>query len=563
MSNNKTILVAQREYMENLRTKTFWVGIFFFPIIITLSIIIPIWLEKTKDVRKYAVVDKSGFLLQAVEKRAAMPDLEKVFQAALDDFEGDDPSEFEAYPAAVQEIAKGIAGGKEKLKQALGEKMPGTEFSRQLDELTDEEFRKQYIKLTALGISMIDSPEALAAREFGIFPKEAFDEAMAQRDTIKAWYDDLSPEQAREYGSTLSRGKYARIELDLEGEELITRLNQMVDQEELFAYFVIGEDPIEGNEGSKYISNNLTDKDLINWVERYATAEVQMRRFKAEKIDTELAAAIQKPVDFEMKKVSKDGTEEEVEKTEIVRQWAPVAFVYFLWMAVFSISQMLLTNTIEEKSNRILEVLLSSVSPLQLMSGKIVGIMWTGLTMILSWVLSTIVLVTVLPGLMGAKGDIVNFASIARDPILLTSFVVYFTLGYLFFAALLVGIGSVCNTVKEANNLMMPVTVMLMLPLFAMIPISKDPNGTLAKFLSYIPPFTPFVMMNRAAGPPTTTEYVTTTLILIAAIILVFWGAAKIFRIGILMTGKPPSPLEMLKWLKAPIGQVPVRHDEA
>src|SRR5690606_152954 len=132
---------------------------------------------------------------------------------------------------------------------------------------------------------------------------------------------------------------------------------------------------------------------------------------------------IQKPVAFEMKKVSASGEEEEVEKTEIVRQWAPVAFVYFLWMAVFSISQMLLTNTIEEKSNRILEVLLSSVSPLQLMSGKIVGIMWTGLTMILSWVLSTIVLVTFLPEMLGAKSRVIDFASIARDPFLLTSFV--------------------------------------------------------------------------------------------------------------------------------------------
>ncbi len=555
--SNKTILVAQREYVENLRTKTFWVGIFFFPIIISLSIVIPIWLEKTKDVRKYAVVDHSGWLLEAVEKRAAMPDLEKVFKAAIDDIDAKDPADFEAYPPAVQEIARFLAGGKEKAREVLGDKFPAA-----LEELSDEEFRKQYVKAVAIGISMLDSPQIAAAQRFGMIPREAVEEALARREEIKTWYDSLSPDDAREFGSTLSRGRYERIELDLEGEELIAKLSEMVDREKLFAYFVIGDDPIAGNEGFKYVSNNLTDEGLINWFERHATAEVRERRFEAENIDRELAAEIQMPVDFEMKKVSSTGEEEEVEKTEIVRQWAPVAFVYFLWMAVFSISQMLLTNTIEEKSNRILEVLLSSVSPLQLMSGKIVGIMWTGLTMILSWVLSTIVLVTFLPGLLGAKGDVIDFASIARDPFLLTSFVVYFLLGYLFFAALLVGIGSVCNTVKEANNLMMPVTVMLMLPLFAMIPISKDPNGTLAKFLSYIPPFTPFVMMNRAAGPPTNFEYVATSIILVLAIVFVFWAAAKIFRIGILMTGKPPSPMEMLRWLKAPIGQVPVRHDE-
>ncbi|MFG0319012.1 MAG: ABC transporter permease [Planctomycetota bacterium JB042] len=553
--SNKTILVAQREYVENLRTKTFWVGIFFFPIIISLSIVIPIWLEKTKDVRKYAVVDHSGWLFAAAEKRAAMPDLQKVLEAVVGAIESENVEKLESFPEPLRELGRIVHDA---TRKALDES------EEEVGEALQKEFlanwQKEGIQEIVVGLILPEDMREFAASHLS---RDEMDRAMAQRDAVKAWYDELDPEDAREYGSTLSRGKYERIELDLEGDALISKLNEMVDKEELFAYFVIGEDPLAGKDGQdKYISNNLTDKDLINWLERHATAEVQMRRFEAENIDQALAKHIQKRVSFDMKKLSSTGEEEEVEKTEIVRQWAPVAFVYFLWMAVFSISQMLLTNTIEEKSNRILEVLLSSVSPLQLMSGKIVGIMWTGLTMILSWVLSTIVLVTFLPGLLGAKEGVINFASIARDPFLLTSFVVYFLLGYLFFAALLVGIGSVCNTVKEANNLMMPVTVMLMLPLFAMIPISKDPNGTLAKFLSYIPPFTPFVMMNRAAGPPTNFEYVATSVILILAIVFVFWAAAKIFRIGILMTGKPPSPMEMIRWLKAPIGQVPVREEE-
>lgn len=555
---NKTVLVAHREYMENLRTKTFWVGIFFFPIIISLSIVIPIWLEKTKDVRKYAVIDNSGWLAQAVEDAAKMPDLRRVFDTAVDAFESEDQAGLDDYPEAVRAVAEMIAGGKTRVLDELGDSAPN-----ELADMDDAEFRRVFIRSSVEAIELVDTPQFDQLKNLGLFPKEAFDEIIQQRNAIKEWYDALTPKEAKRFGTSLDKAKYEQIEIDGEGEELLSKLNKMIDEEELFAYVVIGEDPLASNEGSKYISNNLTDKDVLSRFERYGTNVLRERRLEEEGIDPEVSARIQAPLELEMKQVSETGEEKEVEKTEIVRQWAPVAFVYLLWMAVFSISQMLLTNTIEEKSNRILEVLLSSVSPLQLMSGKILGIMWTGLTMILSWVVSAIVLVTWLPGLFGAStGNMPDFASIARDPFLLTSFVVYFSLGYLFFAALLVGIGSVCNTVKEANNLMMPVTVMLMMPLLAMIPISKDPNGTLAVFLSYIPPFTPFVMMNRAAGPPELHEYVLTSILLIGSIILVFWGAAKIFRIGILMTGKPPSPLEMLKWLRAPVGQVPVRADE-
>ncbi|MDP7400205.1 MAG: hypothetical protein QF541_25305, partial [Lentisphaeria bacterium] len=86
-----------------------------------------------------------------------------------------------------------------------------------------------------------------------------------------------------------------------------------------------------------------------------------------------------------------------------------------------------------------------------------------------------------------------------------------------------------------------------------------DPNGTLARVLTYIPPFTPFLMMNRAGGPPEIWEYFVTTAIIIVSTAIAFWGAAKIFRIGILMTGKPPKVREVLRWLRAPVGALPPR----
>ena len=239
-----------------------------------------------------------------------------------------------------------------------------------------------------------------------------------------------------------------------------------------------------------------------------------------------------------------------VDDAEKVFQFAPVAFVYLLWIAIFTAANMLLTNTIEEKSNRIIEVLLSSVSPYQLMAGKIWGIGAVGITVVGSWALFAVVGVQMLPFLIEEVGEF-RLLDIVGSPAYLASFVGYFLAGYLLYAAVLVAIGSVCNSLKEAQNLMQPVILLLIVPLIAMVPVVNDPNGTIARVLTYIPLFTPFLMMNRAGGPPPTWEYVVTTIILVVTIAFVFVAAGRIFRVGVLMTGKPPKVTEIARWMFA------------
>lgn len=544
---NKSLLVAQREYVENLRTKAFWIGIIFFPVLLILSIVVPRWLERTKDARKFAVVDASGWLLQEVEDRAAMPDLVKVFRDALEQKQSGRES-YQEFPASVRAVIDGLPLATEAFANMKGEGEP-------------EDYEGDVLRTVAQVLTEIDKPESTAAAALAKYAPDQLAVLKRERDAIRDWWKALPPGEAKKYGESLAKSRYVRVEAPGTDEAALEALNQQVADEKLFAYFVIDANPmVEAGPVGRYVSQNLTDDDLRRWFTDLASDAVRERRIDEQGIDKSVADLLRKNVQFEEKKVGKSGKEEEVKDEDQMRQWAPVGFVYLLWIAIFSISQMLLTNTIEEKSNRILEVLLSSVSPIQLMLGKIIGIALTGLTMVLSWVACFLVVTKVFGDSMG--GNVAeSLQKIAHDPVLLGSFVAYFLLGYLFFAALLVGIGSVCNSVKEANNLMMPVTVMLMLPLLSMVPIGKDPNGALAKVLSYIPPFTPFVMMNRAAGPPKDWEYVVTTLLLLASIALVMWGAAKIFRIGILMTGKAPTPLEMLRWLKAPVGAVPVRRE--
>jgi ABC-2 type transport system permease protein len=113
-------------------------------------------------------------------------------------------------------------------------------------------------------------------------------------------------------------------------------------------------------------------------------------------------------------------------------------------------------------------------------------------------------------------------------------------------------VGATCNTVKEAQSYMGVATLMLLLPMFTMAYIPRDPNGTLATTLSWIPPYTPFVMLNRIMADPPLRDVIGTLVLLIVCITLSLWGAGRIFRTGILRTGQPPRFLELVRWLRAP-----------
>lgn len=549
--SNKTWLVARREFIENMRTKAFWIGILAVPILIAASVIVPMWLEKAKDVRKYAVIDRSGWLLKAIEDRSKEPDFEKVLKKLFEAQSDPKIAEKDEHVRALLDKLDKDLGSLKAEKELKNEALEG--FAKSLTE--NAELKDSMAKQAGAFYQELGTPEGQSV--LAMLPEKAKEAVTRMRSAMVEWWRELPDDLSREYQDQSSRGRYERVEAAGTSDADLEALNKQISEEKLFAYFVINEDPVMNSDGCKYVSRNLTDKDLQNWFESAATGLVQEKRLEKKSIDRVTADWLKARTEFEEKQLSKDGTEKEVGKEDAIKQYAPMAFVYLLWIAIFSITQMLLTNTIEEKSNRILEVLLSSVSPLELMIGKIAGIAVTGLTTIVTWVISFIAIVKFIPMMMGKTS--VDLTVIANDPLYLASFILYFLGGYLFFAALFVGIGSVCNSVKEASNLMMPVSILLMVPLFAMMPIVKDPNGSLAKFLSYIPPFTPFVMMNRAAGPPEPWEYAVTGVLLFVSIVLVTWGAAKVFRIGVLMTGKAPTPKEIVRWLKAPVGHVPHR----
>lgn len=218
----------------------------------------------------------------------------------------------------------------------------------------------------------------------------------------------------------------------------------------------------------------------------------------------------------------------------------PLAFFMLIWISAFSGAGQLLNNTIEEKSNRIMEVLLSAVSPFELMAGKIIGQLGAGLVIIA--VYAGVGLVA-LVGL--TLGDLVQ-------PMQLVWLCVFYVLAYLFIASVFAAIGSAVSDIQEANSLMTPAMLLIMIPMFTVFPIIQNPKGMLAQVLSYIPPFSPFAMIARVGSnqPPAQWEIALSALVSAAGALGAIWVAAKIFRIGVLLYGKPPTFGTLLRWVR-------------
>ncbi len=242
----------------------------------------------------------------------------------------------------------------------------------------------------------------------------------------------------------------------------------------------------------------------------------------------------------EVKSVTETGDQTSVGDLSI---FMPIAFMMLLWISTFTGGNYLLTSTIEEKSSRVMEVLLSAISPTQLMTGKILGQMGVGLT-----------LLTVYAGLGTSSLAIFKMLHLL-DWSNLVLLVVFFLIAFFLIAAMMAAIGSAVSDMKEAQALMTPVMLVLLVPMMLWLPISRNPNGMFATICSFVPPVSPFVMVLRipaAAGsvPVPAWQIALSIAIGIVSVAVAIWAAAKIFRVGVLMYGKPPNFTTLIKWIR-------------
>jgi ABC-2 type transport system permease protein len=309
------------------------------------------------------------------------------------------------------------------------------------------------------------------------------------------------------------------------------------------AYIVVDQNIIEGA-GKTYIytyKSKPTTMDALWTVEGIINNAVVDQRCKARNISPKLLADIRN-VPIERVEIGAGADEQRVQSQgqTIAKMMVPFFFMFMIYMGIVGIGQQMLSSVIEEKNSRIIEMLLSAVSPFELMAGKILGLAAIGLTIVGLW-------------------TAVSYGSVLWQGIsidvtgkLLFCFVVYYILGFLLFSSLLAAIGSVCNTLKETQELMMPVILVLILPMIAWFKLVQSPDGVFARVLSLVPPVSPLVMPLRisAGSNVGTVEILASVALLAAAVLLMMWLAGKIFGTGILMYGKRPTLREISRWLR-------------
>ena len=289
-----------------------------------------------------------------------------------------------------------------------------------------------------------------------------------------------------------------------------------------------------------FIPSNMNIKHT-GLIEDLVQASVARARIDNAGLDVDTIRDLARAPEPETVRVGKDGTERsEGQGTKVFKMMVPMAFMMLIWMGAFVSANYLLTTTIEEKSNKVMEVLLSALSPMQLMTGKILGQAAVGLVMVGMYLAMGI---TALVGF--AAADLIEWQTVAY-------FGLYYIMAYFMIASIMAAIGSAVNELREAQSLMTPAMLLLMIPLMLWLPISTSPNGMLATVTSFIPPLIPFVMILRVAGsePIPMWQILLSFGIGFPAMVGMVWMSAKIFRVGVLMYGKPPSPLELLKWVR-------------
>ena len=406
------------------------------------------------------------------------------------------------------------------------------------------------VKTKVFLLSILMLPIMIAVIIF--FARRLSQTKAAPRPPMKIAVTDLSQELSAEIKVSFDNYNTSHPQRQILMQELEARQNSdTVDKQgkndlrsdKLDAYVVLDENILEGP-GKIFLYTHKpkpTKLDALWTIENLFREAVINWRYQSQELDRQLLDEL-RYVPVERVEVGSTEDEEHIQKESdrITRMMVPFFFMYLLFMGIIGTGQQMLSSIIEEKGSRVIEVLLSAVSPFQLMAGKILGLAGIGLTVVCLW------------GTAAYLAACWQGLNVDVTPGILLYFTLYYILGFLLFSSIMVGIGSICNTIKETQSLMTPVMLLCIAPIIAWQNIIQHPEGTLARVLSFLPPTTPMVMILRLSADSDIwiVEIFASIVLLVAAVLATIWLSSKVFRIGILMYGKRPGLREVLRWLR-------------
>lgn len=349
--------------------------------------------------------------------------------------------------------------------------------------------------------------------------------------------------------------------------------------EGLFGILIVGSDVLTNPSNVQlltYESSTINIESAISGQISTILESEKLKAYNIEDIDT-ILAAIKTNVSLKVKRL--DATSGDAKESSSVLNIAlAYIFGFLIYMFVFLYGNMVMQGVIEEKSNKVMEVMVSSVRPFELMMGKILGIASVAVTQFVIWVVFILLVGGGAVSFLGLS-DVVASAGAGIDPAaiaaaapidldsemvsiiatltdpayllrILGGFLIYFIGGYLLYAAMFAAVGSAVDNEKDTNNLQLPITLPLMVALFVMLNAMQDPHGPLAFWCSMIPFTSPIVMMVRLPYGVPGWELALSIGLLVVTFVGMVYLAGRIYRVGVFMYGKKPTFKELAKWIR-------------
>ncbi|MBZ5553849.1 MAG: ABC transporter permease [Acidobacteriia bacterium] len=339
---------------------------------------------------------------------------------------------------------------------------------------------------------------------------------------------------------------FENVPIDQPIADIQARLSKEVLAKKLDGYLLFSRDVLEDGK-AEFHARNVSDLGERSVYTSTLSNVITGIRLRDQGVDPEKIESLTRRAKITLLKVSEAGDREDRGQSFMVTY--VLVMILYTTILVYGITVM--RSVIEEKTSRVVEVMLSAVSPSELMAGKIIGVSLVAMTQYLIWAASAaLVSVYGLAFISTLAPNAVSY--IPKIPLsVLAFFVMYFILGFVLFAALYAAIGAMVNNDQEAQQVQMPITVLVVIPILMMGLVMRSPDSSAAVSLSLVPFFTPILMFMRiTVQMPPVLQILASIAIMLVSIVFFIWLSAKIYRVGILMYGKRPTLPELVRWLR-------------
>jgi len=491
----RALLVARSEFLKYVTRRGFIISLLMFPVWVVIGGVVPQWIESKTPTRSFTVVDRTGGAFAFAIAKAVRDDTEGAERDALSD-----------YAAANIDMA------------ALRVKIPAL-------------------------AAMLDAPSGDAAALAQFRKSGGVDGVRARISPWRTTGQAFEPPRPRfrfELPGALEKSPPSDFPRKADA--------QLSGHGALYAVVLVP----HGFSGAKtapeaeFWSINASDPELEHFVQRALTDELR-RQVLAEIAPTVAPETLKPSARLRSLDPAASSGNHQVSLADQARIYAPAVLAFLLLLTIFMNAGALLSGVIEEKSSRIVEVMLSCVTPVEFMTGKLLGAAAASLLTLVLWAAMLIGGAAIfLPGAAANIGSILfSIFSTGLLPMLLLCFIC----GLLIYASIFLAIGSMATSIQDAQALVGPTMILVMAPLIMMPALLHDPNGTIATVLSWIPIYTPFFLMFRLPWHPPMFEMIGATVLMLVTTVVLVLQMGRVFAAHVLTAERPPRLGALLRKL--------------